>query len=138
MRAYTCTHKAPPAYLHEATDAAESGWYWTFTKAGINERSDTFTSEAEALADHVAVCSELSTAWHDRSKREAHLKEVVQIRAQRKELQGLAQSRTLAFARECLLPEPGSAAHVRSTAKARGFLNLGPGNPNHTRWGVGK
>ena len=71
------------------------------------------------------MCSELSTAWHDRSKREAHLKEVVQIRAQRKELQGLAQSRTLAFAHECLLPEPGSAAHMRSTAKARGFLNLG-------------
>ena len=71
------------------------------------------------------MCSELHTAWHDSGKREAHLKEVVQLRAQRKELQGLAQSRTLAFAHECLLPEPGSAAHVRSTAKARGFLNLG-------------
>ena len=51
-------------------EAVESGWRWTFETAGISVHGDTFSGEAEARADHAAVCQELYDGLNDLDERE--------------------------------------------------------------------
>ena len=62
-------------------EAVESGWRWTFETAGISVHGDTFSGEAEARADHAAVCQELYDGLNDLDEREDRLKEIVKARA---------------------------------------------------------
>ena len=101
--------------------AVEGGWQWTF-EPYIQVSSDTFNTKQEATQELSCIQKELYHAWPEKDKREAHLKSIVQRRAQLKALQSVAEERSLKFARKSL------QQHCRGCSStpdvARGFPNL--------------
>ena len=102
--------------------AVEGGWRWTF-EPFIHASSDTFNTRAEAIQELSCIQKELYHAWPEKDKREAHLKNVMQRRAQLKALQTVAEERSLKFARLSLQQNSHGANSTPDIA--RGFPNLG-------------
>ena len=94
----------------------------------MEEHTGIFATEQEASEDLAGVHEDLFAAgWHDISNRPSILRAVLQRRQKVKDLQRLAQSSTLAFARQAVLQPVGKGGSQLGTASdtARGFPNLG-------------
>jgi hypothetical protein len=115
-------HGKPSQNVFGCEVPVDGGWRWTFG-AYINISSDTFKTKEEATRELTCIQHELHHAWHEKDKREAHLKSILQHLAQHKALQTVSEERSLKFARMSLQQE--SREYHKAQDLARGFQNLG-------------
>ncbi len=106
------------SYCAVLPEVKDNAWRWSFHPV-IEERSEVFTTEQEAVADLAAVRRDVCAAgWHNVSNRNAILSAVVERRRKLQQLQHLSKSSTLDFARRAL-------SHTEANNACRGFPNLG-------------